>query len=195
MNFIRRLTPTENVIIVIGGDDNYKDEDEEEKEFISRWARRKVSLQFSDEFMDGTESFIFSWDKKHRKIHEEALLHFFNPSRKGKKFEPQPPEHRAPTKSITQPQDTWDTLQCDSSFKERNTEGSYQSASYGLLPKESPGKAVRSSQDTADLSITTSSPSSQRAGRLGSEETTASFKINEHKGEVSFFCFANTSGE
>ena len=164
--------------------------------------------------MDGRKSFIFSWDKKHRKIHEEALLHFFNPSRKGQKFEPQRPEHRAPTKSVTQPQprasgtsrrktegiktqqpqDTWDTLQCGSPFKERNTEGSYQSASYGLLPKESPGKAVRSSQDTADLSMTTSSPS-QRADSLWSEATTASFKINECKGEVSFFCYTNTSGE
>ena len=193
--------------------------------------------------MDGRKSFIFSWDKKHRKIHEEALLHFFNPSRKGQKFEPPPPECRAPTKSVTQPQprasgktekikaqqkfepqspehraptksvmqpqprasgkpegiktqqpqDMWDPLQCGSSFKERNTEGSSQSASYGLLPKESPGKAVRSSQDTAGLSMTTSSPS-QRADRLWSEATTASFEINEQKGEVSFFCYTNTSG-
>ena len=165
--------------------------------------------------MDGRKSFIFSWDKKHRKIHEEALLHFFDPSKKGQKFEPPPPECRAPTKSVTQPQprasgtsrkktegiktqqpqDIWDPLQYDSSFKERNTEGSYQSASYGLLPKESPENAIRSSQDTADLSMATSSTSSQRADRLWLEATTASFKINEHKGEVSFFCYTNTSGE
>ena len=85
-----------NVIIVIGGDDSYKNEDEEYREFISRWARRKISSQFSEEFLDGRKSFIFSWDKKHREIHEEALLHFFDPSKKGKKFECQPPKRKIP---------------------------------------------------------------------------------------------------
>ena len=40
--------------------------------------------------MDGRRSFIFSWNKKHRAIHEEALLHYFDPSKKGQKFEYQP---------------------------------------------------------------------------------------------------------
>jgi len=80
----------DNVIIVIGGDDNYKNEDEENKEFISRWAKRKVSSQFNEEFLDGRKSFIFSWNKKHREIHEEALVHFFDTSKKGQKFEYQP---------------------------------------------------------------------------------------------------------
>ena len=74
-------------MIVIGGDDNYKNEDEKDREFISRWARRKISSQFCEEFLDGRTSFVFSWDKKHRKIHEEALLHFFDPRKKGLKFE------------------------------------------------------------------------------------------------------------
>ena len=160
--------------------------------------------------MDGRKSFVFSWDKKHRKIHEEALLHFFNPSKKGQKFEPQPPEPKAPTKSVTQPPrasvpsrkktegmktqqppHTWDPLQCDSPFKERNTEVSYPRASYGQLPKGSPGKAARSSHDTADLSMTTSPPPSQRAVRLGWEANSKSFKVNEQKGEVSFFYKTN----
>ena len=41
--------------------------------------------------MDGRKSFVFSWNKKHRAIHEEALLHYFDPSKKGLKFEYQPP--------------------------------------------------------------------------------------------------------
>ena len=78
------------VIIVIGGDDNYKSEDEKDRVVISRWARMKIQTQFKDEFLDGRKSFIFSWNKKHRAIHEEALLHFFDLSKKGQKFEYQP---------------------------------------------------------------------------------------------------------
>ena len=78
------------VLIVIGGDDQYIDEDEEERVVISRWARRKVASQFNEEFLDGRKSFIFSWNKRHREIHEEALLHYFDPGKKGQKFEYQP---------------------------------------------------------------------------------------------------------
>lgn len=77
-----------NVIIVIGGDDTYESEDEEDRVVISRWAKRKISSQFGEEFLDGRKSFIFSWNKKHREIHEEALLHYF--CKKGQKFEYQP---------------------------------------------------------------------------------------------------------
>ena len=42
--------------------------------------------------MDGRKSFVFSWNKNHRVIHEEALLHYFDPSKKGQKFEYQPPQ-------------------------------------------------------------------------------------------------------
>jgi len=78
------------VLIVIGGDDNYRGEDEEERTVISRWARRKVASQFNEECIDGRRSFIFSWNKQHHEIHEEALLHYFDPSKKGQKFEHQP---------------------------------------------------------------------------------------------------------
>ena len=89
------------VIIIIGGDDSYKSEDEEDRVVISRWARRKIISQLSDEFLDGSKSFIFSWNKKHREIHEEALLHFFDPSKKGQKFEyqPKPKERESGKKS------------------------------------------------------------------------------------------------
>ena len=73
------------VVIVIGGDDNYT-ENEEERSVISIWARRALSRQISEEYLDGRKSFIFSWDKKHRPIHEEALKHFFDPGRNGKRF-------------------------------------------------------------------------------------------------------------
>ena len=80
---------------MIGGDDSYKGEDEEEIEFISRWAKRKISSQFGQEFLDGRKSFVFSWDKQHRKIHEKALIHFFDPAKKGLKFKYQPPSKPA----------------------------------------------------------------------------------------------------
>ena len=78
------------VLIVIGGDDSYKDENEEDTVFISRWAKRKISSQFSEELIDGRESFIFSWNQKHRAIHVEALVHFLNERKRGEKFEYQP---------------------------------------------------------------------------------------------------------
>ena len=74
------------MLIVIGGDSYYKDEDEEDRFVISRWARRKVASQFNEEYLDGRKSFIFSWDTKHRPIHEEALRHYLDPSKKGFKF-------------------------------------------------------------------------------------------------------------
>ena len=40
--------------------------------------------------MDGRKSFIFSWNEKHRAIHKEALLHYFDRSKRGLKFEYQP---------------------------------------------------------------------------------------------------------
>jgi len=75
---------------VIGGDEHYTDEDERDRTVISRWARRKVASQFDEEYLDGRKSFIFSWNKQHREIHEEALLHYFDPRKKGQKFEYQP---------------------------------------------------------------------------------------------------------
>ena len=84
------VVPEGNVLLVIGGDDQYSNEDEKERTVISRWAQRKVAPQFNEECLDGRRSFIFSWNKQHREIHEEALLHYFDPSKKGKKFEYQP---------------------------------------------------------------------------------------------------------
>ncbi|CAH3173629.1 unnamed protein product [Porites evermanni] len=63
--------------LVIGADDNYKNEEEEEQSFISPWARRIVCVQFNEEYLDGRKSFVFSWGEKHRQIHVEALMHFF----------------------------------------------------------------------------------------------------------------------
>ena len=77
-------------MIVIGGDDSYKDENEEDTAFISRWAKRKISSQFSEELIDGRKSFIFSWNQEHRAIHEEALVHFLDERKRGEKFEYQP---------------------------------------------------------------------------------------------------------
>lgn len=75
------------VLIVIGGDDSYKDKNEEDTAFISRWAKRKISSQFSEDLIDGRKSFIFSWNQEHREIHEEALVHFLDQRKGGEKFE------------------------------------------------------------------------------------------------------------
>ena len=77
----------DKVLIVIGGDDSYKDENEGDTAFISRWAKRKISSQFSEELIDGRKSFIFSWNQKHRPIHEEALVHFLDERKREEKFE------------------------------------------------------------------------------------------------------------
>ena len=92
------------MLIVIGGDDHYRNEDEKEQSVISRWARRKVASQFNEEYLDGRKSFIFSWNKKHREIHEEALLHYFDPNKKGQKFEYQPkPKPKTEEPKVTPP--------------------------------------------------------------------------------------------
>jgi len=93
----------EKVVIVIGGDDNYKGPAEEQSSLLSRWAHRKVSSQFDEQFLDGRKSFIFSWDKEHRPIHEEALLHYFDPEKKGKKFVPAKPVTVEPKENQVDP--------------------------------------------------------------------------------------------
>ena len=79
----------EKVVVVIGGDDNYKNSTEEQSSVLSRWAYRMVSSQFDEKFLDGTKSFVFSWADRHRPIHEEAMLHFLDPG-KTEKFVPKP---------------------------------------------------------------------------------------------------------
>ena len=84
-------------MIIIGGDDEYRDKDEEEQVVISRWARRKVVSQFDEEYLDGSRSFIFSWNETHREIHEDALKHYLDASKKEQKFQ-YVPKPRAETK-------------------------------------------------------------------------------------------------
>ena len=74
--------------MVITGDSNYKNSAEEQNSVLSRWAYHKVSSQVDEQFIDGRKSFIFSWDKELRPVHEEAMLHFLDPAKKGGKFVP-----------------------------------------------------------------------------------------------------------
>ena len=104
--------------MVIGGDSNYKNETEENNDVLSRWAFRIVNLQFKEEFRDGRKSFVFSWDKKHREIHEEALLHFFDPNKVGIKFSRQlemstQPKSDAPTASGSSSESAFVENVCD----------------------------------------------------------------------------------
>ena len=80
------------MLIVIGGDSYYKNEDEGARYVISRWAKRKVASQFGEEYLDGRQSFIFSWNEKHGPIHEEAMRHYLDPGKRGSKFEYTPPK-------------------------------------------------------------------------------------------------------
>ena len=49
--------------ISIGGDDNCKDDNEENREVISSSAKEEASSQFGREYLDGRKSFIFSCKK------------------------------------------------------------------------------------------------------------------------------------
>ncbi|CAH3119316.1 unnamed protein product, partial [Pocillopora meandrina] len=49
-------------------------------------------LDRSGYVIDNRYSKIFSWHKNHREIHEKALLHFFEPSKMGEKFDYHGPE-------------------------------------------------------------------------------------------------------
>jgi len=85
------LKATDNrVVVVITGDSNYKNSAEEQSSVLSRWAYHKVSSQFDEQFLDGRKSFIFSWDKEHRPIHEDAILHFLDAEKNGEIFAPEP---------------------------------------------------------------------------------------------------------
>ena len=85
------LFQDEKVLIVIGGDENYRDDDEENRSTLSRQARvTALSRQLRPQLIDGRKSFIFSWNKKHGAIHEEALIHYFDYTKKGQKFTSQP---------------------------------------------------------------------------------------------------------
>lgn len=106
--------------------------------------------------MDGRKSFILSWDKKHRIIHEEALLHFLDPSKKEKKFEYQPPKREPPPQSLQQPpargqeqprmkpgetqtqqpQDSGNPRQRDDHSKENKTHRHHRGAYHGQLINE-----------------------------------------------------------
>ncbi|XP_078380117.1 uncharacterized protein LOC144663053 [Oculina patagonica] len=92
----KRAGSDENVLIIVGEDNNYKDDYEQERRFLSRWAEKAICHQFRAELIDGRKSFIFSWNKKHRPIHEEALLHYFDPSKKGERFNYVPKPKRPP---------------------------------------------------------------------------------------------------
>ncbi|CAH3163888.1 unnamed protein product [Porites lobata] len=113
----------EKVLVVIGGDDSYKDSAEEQSSFLSRWARRKISSQFSEEYLDGRKSFIFSWDKQHRSIHEEALLHYFNPDKKDEKFVPEKKGDEVPVTQVVPIQKVETQERAEADVKRSRTEG------------------------------------------------------------------------
>lgn len=116
----------EKVGVVIGGDSHYKNQAEEHKNVLSRWAHRIVGSQLKEEFRDGRKSFVFSWNEKHRAIHEQALLHFLDPKKAGVKFDCQSEMHaKTDAASVVEKSiSTLDKGTCDvvdSSTKENRT--------------------------------------------------------------------------
>ncbi|XP_031570339.1 uncharacterized protein LOC116304709 [Actinia tenebrosa] len=93
----------DRVLIVIGGDDNYKDQGERDKSVLSRWAWRKICSQFTEDYVNGVKSFIFSWEEDHHPIHEEALEFYLDPTLRGTQFvpRPKPPTAKVPEKEET----------------------------------------------------------------------------------------------
>ena len=119
-------------MIVIGEDDSYKDENEEDTTFISRWAKRKVSSQLSEEIIDGRKSFIFSWNQKHRAIHEEALVHFLDERKRGKKFEYQPMGKSSQVSETAMPPKANESTWGKDPLERKLTQGSNVSDATGL---------------------------------------------------------------
>ena len=96
--------------------------------------------------MDGRNSFVFSWNKKHRPIHEEALKHFFDPSKNGEKFEyqlsanPDPPSQaRRVTPAETIPSKAEEN-KCSSGIRkisqEKGTFFCYFTLFYCIFPRQ-----------------------------------------------------------
>ena len=143
------------VIVIIGGDDNYRSEDEKDRVIISRWAWRKISSQFRDEFLDGRKSFIFSWNKQHREIHEEALLHFFEPSKEGQKFEYQPKLKQPESGKSAQSSTERNPVQKYQSMVERRGEGIKSSGSFSAEQRRGKfsGGHSRSADETREYSL------------------------------------------
>ena len=148
------------VIIIIGGDDNYKNKDEEDRVVISRWARMKVQSQFKEEFLDGRKSFVFSWNKNHREIHEEALRHYFDLAKKEQKFEYQPKLKQREVVKVAQTSSERTSLQEYKSMDEqRGREGIGSSNSSSAEQKREDFSAGRSrSADEARKQSSCSSP-------------------------------------
>ena len=88
------------MLVVIGGDKKYANSEEKQNKFISQSAFSAIKTQLQMKFIDGRQSFIFSWDDSHRPIHEEALLHYFDRNRRGQKFEHQ--QRGQPTDNVAE---------------------------------------------------------------------------------------------
>ncbi|KAM7448071.1 hypothetical protein ABFA07_003809 [Porites harrisoni] len=100
----KKTGSADNVLVVIGGDKKYANSEEKQNKFISQSAFSAIKTQLQMKFIDGRQSFIFSWDDSHRPIHEEALLHYFDPSRRGQKFEHQ--QRGQPTDNVAEAEAT-----------------------------------------------------------------------------------------
>ncbi|KAL9963902.1 hypothetical protein ACROYT_G027457 [Oculina patagonica] len=143
----------DKVVVVIGGDSHYKNEAEETHNVLSRWALRIVNLQFKEEFRDGRKSFVFSWDEKHRAIHEDALLHFFDPNKTGLKFAPL----QSTSEMVAKP-----NLDAATAFTEKSLdvldihENRREHESRRMAakrPQEQAGRCVKEKRGTADVII------------------------------------------
>ena len=98
---------------------------EENLEVISSWVKEKVSSQCSREYLDGRKSSTCPWNKQHRAVHEQALLHLFDPNKKWENF-----EYRSPT-----PNQQWNS-EPQSQETSTELENPYISEGYSLNGKD-----------------------------------------------------------
>ena len=127
--------------------------------------------------MDGRKSFIFSWNKKHRLIHEEALRHYFDPTKKGQKFEYQP-KQEGRSKIAQSPSPRY-PLQKTHSLEEPRGEDRSFIRSYSVGQK---------GQDT-------SSCSAKSGGQRADDSSLSRLNSTEQRGEGNLFSRSNSVGQ
>ena len=118
--------------------------------------------------MDGRKSFVFSWNKNHRAIHEEALLHYFDISKKGQKFEYQPPQEPLSQTSSTELE------------REAVEEDSAQQLS-SLVSSIEIGKEMNSRAGTRPKKFNTSSSSRGKNKSFSSTDTSNSSSTEQRR--------------
>lgn len=129
--------------------------------------------------MDGRKGFILSWNKEHREIHEEALCHFLNPSKRGTKFEYKPKRKLPPRPEPVKTERTQQSER-DSSSEPRRTEPANHSSA---MMKACSDPLQQAEQDSYLGRTTSHIPSSEL--KSSSSGAVRNVGVSSHKGTSS----------